>query len=55
MEVYAEAWEATDNVTFAMNKYFTHANYNMIDIYEMGEAAADLYEAMMEEFGVEVV
>ena len=34
-----------------MNEFFTKANYDLTDIYAMGDDAADLYEAMLEEFG----
>ena len=49
--VYSPAYYATDTVTSAMNEFFTKANYDLSDIYAMGDDAADLYEAMLEEFG----
>ena len=51
--VYSPAYYATDAVTYAMNEFFTKANYDLSDIYAMGDDAADLYEAMLEEFGSE--
>ena len=51
--VYFSSQEGTDQFVDAMLEYFNKANYDLIDLYDINDEVADLYDEMIEEFGIE--
>ena len=51
--VYFSSQEGTDQFIDAMLESFNKANYDLIDLYDINDDVADLYDEMIEEFGIE--
>jgi len=51
--VYASYPDGTDQFIDAMLEFFNKANYDLIDLYDINDEVADLYDEMIEEFGFE--
>ena len=51
--VYFSSQDGTDQFIDAMLESFNKANYDLIDLYDINDEVADLYDEMIEEFGIE--
>jgi hypothetical protein len=51
--VYSSSPDGTDQFIDAMLEFFNKANYDLIDLYDINDDVADLYDEMIEEFGIE--
>jgi len=51
--VYSSSQDGTDQFIDAMLEFFNKANYDLIDLYDINDEVADLYDEMIEEFGFE--